>query len=222
MGNPKYKIVIAEENNLLREGLRHLINSDDSLECIEVADDLSDATEKCIRLSPDIIIADASSNLEVAEWIKIIHNRMPQIAIAILVSEGSFQSILNLLEAGANAVLSKDDTNYDNLFEVFKAITKGYTVIRSDIISDLIQMLQEGKYGSTHSGVEILHYRELQVLKLAGKGLSNKEISSELGISSNTVGTHFINIYRKLGVQSRTEAVLTGLKQQLFTLEELS
>lgn len=222
MNAQKYKIVIAEPNNLLREGLRHIINSNDSLQCIEVANDLSEATEKCIRLSPDIVIADASGNLEIIEWVKIIHNRMPQIAIAILINEGSFQNILNLLEAGANAVLSKEDTNYDTLFDVFKSITSGYTVLRSNVIRDLIQMMQEGKYGSTHSGIEMLHYRELQVLKLAGKGFSNKEISSELGISSNTVGTHFINIYRKLGVQSRTEAVLMGLKQQLFTLEELS
>ena len=107
--------------------------------------------------------------------------------------------VLNLLENGATALLSRH-TSHEDFCKILHLVFGGYNIVAAEISGAALQTFVDHKHKFRLAN-EMLHDRELQVLKLAGKGLSNKEIAKELCISCNTVGTHFINISRKIGVQ---------------------
>ena len=127
--------------------------------------------------------------------------------------------ILASLEAGAAGYLLKNVSLRD-LISAVRSVHAGKGVFDLKATSKILRRLAPGK-GEERRGLGELHRRELEVLKLAGKGMSNKEIAAELSISERTVQTHLTNIFRKLEVGSRTEAVLHGLKEGWFTLDDL-
>jgi DNA-binding NarL/FixJ family response regulator len=157
------------------------------------------------------------NGIEATRHIKAV---APSIAILVLTAYDSDQYIFAFLEAGAAGYLLKD-VSVDKLIDAIRAVHAGESVLHPAITRKVINRFSrsEDKSG-TRSGLDQITERELEVLGLAARGMSNRDIAHELSISVRTVQTHLSNIFNKVGVGSRTEAVMYGLRAGLITLED--
>jgi DNA-binding NarL/FixJ family response regulator len=158
------------------------------------------------------------NGIEATRQIKAV---APGIAILVLTAYDSDQYIFAFLEAGAAGYLLKD-VQVDELVEAIRAVHAGESMLHPAIARRVInRFAQPEKEAKTvHIALDQLTEREIEVLKLAAKGMSNRGIAEELIISDRTVQTHLTNIFNKMGVGSRTEAVVHALRRGWITLED--
>jgi len=215
------RILLADDHALVRQGTRELLDKQADLEVVAEAGDGREAVQLAIKKRPDVVIMDFAmpflNGIEATRQIKAV---APSIAILVLTAYDSEQYIFAFLEAGAAGYLLKD-VSVDELVRAVRAVHAGESIlhpaITRKVISRFARPIDQGKSGSEP---EHITDRELEVLRLAARGLSNREISTTLDISVRTVQTHLSNVFNKMGVGSRTEAVMFGLRNGLITLED--
>lgn len=209
------KILLADDHPLFREGLYRLFQDENGLECVGMAADGEEAVRLTQELKPDISVIDVNmpglTGIDAAKQIKAT---CPKTAVLMLSAYNYNHYIVASIQAGADGYLLKN-TPRRELIEAIKMINSGKGIFN-------IEVLRRISGDGARPNVKELRERELDVLKLAARGLSNKQISSELNITDNTVGTHLVNIFRKLGIQSRTEAVLYSLKEGLISTDDIT
>ena len=220
MGN--IKILLVEDHVVVREGTRQLLEREHDLEVIGEAGDGEEAVRLAAQLIPDVIIMDISmpklSGIEAAKQIKTL---LPSVAVLILTAYDYDEYIFSLLEAGAAGYLLKSVSG-DELIDAIRAVKAGEPVLHPIVIRKLMTRFGPSATTPTETRpLELLSEREMEVLRMAASGLSNKAISDGLFISVRTVQAHLRSIFNKLGVGSRSEAVLYGLRRGWFTLEDL-
>lgn len=212
--------MIADNHPAFREGLCQLLEGEEDLKCIAKPEDGEEAVRLAKELAPDVAIIDVAmpklNGIEAAKQIKVA---CPNTAILMVSAFGYESYVLASLRAGAAGYLLKS-APLRELTNAVHSVQAGEGVFDLKAASKILQRLSAEK-GEEKRSPEELHRRELQVLKLAAKGISNKQIASKLSISERTVQTHLVNIFRKLGVGSRTEAVLHALKEGWLTLDDL-
>jgi DNA-binding NarL/FixJ family response regulator len=218
------RILLVEDHAVVREGTAELLNRQADLEVVGEAGDGQTAVEMAAKLKPDVILMDVQMPvLDGIAATKQIKAKQPTIAVLALTAHDEDQYIFALLEAGAAGYLLKTVRGME-LIEAVRAVHRGEAALHPTVAKKLLgrfAVKQEPvKHDSTPPS-ESLTERELEVLRLAGSGLSNKEIADKLVLSPRTVQAHFANIFAKLEVGSRTEAVLQGLKRQLINLSDL-
>ena len=219
----KIRIVFAEDHVLVREGTRQLLDRHEDLEVIGEGADGIEAVELVRRLSPDIVLLDISMpRMNGIEATKRIKEFAPQTSILILTAYDDDQYVFALLEAGAAGYLLKDVSG-DELVRAIRAVHAGEPVLHPAIVRKVLDRVVRDQKASARSPVdgESLSDRELEVLRLAARGLSNAGIAQELDLSTRTVQVHLTHIFAKLGVGSRTEAVITALRRGWFSPGEL-
>ncbi len=216
----KIKVMVVDDHPAFRDGLSRLLQEENDLEVVATPGDGKEAVELAPKLKPDVIVMDISMpNMNGIEAAKIIKNEAPEIAI-LMVSAYSYPSyVLAALRAGAAGYLLKN-APLQELTKAIRLISAGEGVFDMKVTGNLLRRLAMDKT-EKRKDIEELHPRELQILTLAAKGLGNKEIATQLEISERTVQTHLVNLFRKLRVSSRTEAVLQGLRQGWLTLDDL-
>ncbi len=214
-------ILIADDHPAFREGIRKLLDEREDTDVIGEADDGADAVKLAKELKPDLVIMDITMpKLSGIDATKQIKAELPGTTI-LLVSGYSYDSyIIAALRAGAAGFLSKGSRNSE-LLNAIDSIRIGEPVMDPTLAFKVLRSLVPGDDLDGRPQLEELHERELEVLKFAAKGMTNKAIADELVISDRTVQTHFANIFRKLNVSSRTEAVLRALKEGWLTPEDL-
>lgn len=217
----KIRLLIADDHPTFREGLARLLEDEEDLECVAKSADGIEAVKLAEELRPDVAVVDVSMpNLNGIEATRQIKAACPTTAV-IIVSAFDYQSyILSSLQAGAAGYLLKD-TPLPELISAIRLVHKGGSVLDLKATDKIVRHLATGE-GSSKTGLELLQPREAEILKLAAKGMSNKEIARELFISERTVQTHLVKIFRKLGVSSRTQAVLHALSGGWLTMDDLS
>jgi len=217
----KIRLLIADDHPAFREGLSRLLEDEEDLECVAKSADGIEAIKLAKELRPDVAIIDISMpNLNGIEAARQIKAACPTIAI-LMVSAFDYQSyILASLQAGATGYISKD-TPLADLVRSIRLVHKGDSVLGLKATDKIVRHLAGG-VDSNKTNLEQLNQRELEILRLIAKGMSNKEIAGELIISERTVQTHLVNIFRKWGVNSRTQAVLNGLREGWVILGDLS
>jgi DNA-binding NarL/FixJ family response regulator len=219
----KIRIMLAENHVVVREGTRQLLDNEDDMEVIGEAGDGEEAVELAHQLRPDVIIMDVSmpkfSGIEATRQIK---ERDPSTIILILTGYDYDEYIFNLLENGAAGYLLKDVSG-DELIQAVRKVYAGEQALHPVVVRKLINRFKSHTpYDSSQAHLlNILSEREMEVLKAAAKGLGNKEIGQILFISIRTVQAHMRSIFNKLGVSSRSEAIIYGLKHGWFKLEDL-
>ncbi len=219
----KIRIIFAEDHVLVREGTRQILDREKDLEVVGEAADGIEAVELVKRLTPDLAILDIAmprmGGIEATRQIKKI---APLTSVLILSAYDDDQYVFALLEAGAAGYLLKDVSG-DELVRAIRAVHSGEPVLHPAIarkVLDRVVQRQQAAAGSPVDG-ESLSDRELEVLRLAARGLTNAGIAQELDLSTRTVQVHLTHIFAKLGVGSRTEAVITALRHRWFNLEDL-
>lgn len=213
------RVVLAEDHALMREGTRSILEQHSDLRVVGEAEDGQQALDLIKRLQPDVIVLDIRMpKLNGIEVVRRMNECCPNTKALMLTAYDDDDYVLTLMEAGASGYLLKT-TQPAELVESIRIIHSGEPVLHP-VIAAKIARLWAQHMTSTKKGLgEQLSPRELEVLRLAAKGLRNKTISNSLGISVRTVEGHFNNIFAKLGVSSRIEAILYAVSRHLVILK---
>jgi NarL family two-component system response regulator LiaR len=215
-------VLLAEDHVITRQGIRRLIEDEKGVTVIGEASDGEEAVQMVTDLRPDIVIMDIAmpklNGIEATRQIKLLS---PRTAVLILSAYDDDEYVFALLKVGAAGYLLKNVSG-DELTRAIRAVYKGEPVLDPMVARKVMNYFKlPGKGRGLEKPSEHLSNRETDILKLAAKGMTNKDIADKLHLSNRTVEGHLRTIFNKLGVGSRTEAVLYGLRKGWFTLEEL-
>jgi DNA-binding NarL/FixJ family response regulator len=210
------KILIVDDHPVVREGIGSMLKREPDFRIVGEALNGLDAIEKARLLTPDVILMDLRMpELDGVEAIKRIKEEMPETKFIILTTYSDDEYIFKGIAAGARAYLLKDAPRAE-LFKAIRAVSTGESLIQPVIASRVLDKLAELSKKTPAS--ETLSEREIEVLELMAKGVSNKDIGEQLSITQSTVKTHITSIFQKLNVATRTEAVTTALKRGIIQL----
>ena len=214
----KTKIVLAEDHALMREGTRRILSQYPEFEVVGEAEDGQQAIDMIDCLRPDVAILDIRMpKLNGIDVVRRMKESGATTKSLILTAYDDDVYVLALMDAGASGYLLKTAHEKD-LVDSVKSVASGEAVLHPAIAAKIARLWAQRGSGM-QTPVEQLSHRELEVLLLAARGLRNKAIASELNISIHTVEGHLNVIFAKLGVSSRTEAVLYALSRHMVTLE---
>ncbi len=217
----KITVLLADDHVITRQGIKLLLETEPDLLVVGEAGDGEEAVRLAAQLKPDVIVMDiAMPKLNGIEATKQIKQILPTTAVLVLSAYDDDNYIFDLLKAGAAGYILKHTTG-EALTSAIRAVSKGEPILDTAIAQRVINYFRSpGKTQNIEETSE-LSKREADILKLAAKGMNNKDIADALHLSKRTVEGHLRTIFTKLGVGSRTEAVLYGLRKGWFGLEEL-
>jgi two-component system, NarL family, response regulator LiaR len=211
------RVLIADDHAIVREGLRWLITTEPGMELIAEAADGSEAVQKARALRPDVILLDlVMPQLDGIAAIVQIKRENPDARILVLTSFADDERVFAAVKAGALGYLLKDSLPKD-LLQGIRDVYEGELAIQPAIANKLMRELQRSARLSSEAPVaqEPLTEREVEVLTLVARGLSNQAIAEKLQISERTARTHVSNILDKLHLENRTQAALYALREGL-------
>jgi NarL family two-component system response regulator LiaR len=221
MGN--INVLLAEDHLVTRQGIRRLIEDEDDLKVVGEAGDGEEAVRLTTELKPDVVVMDVAmpnlNGIDATRQIKLMH---PEVAVLILSAYDDDEYVFALLKVGAAGYLLKSVSG-DELIRAIRAAYKGEPILCPAIAKKVMNYFHlDGKVHITEATGEYPTNREMAIIKLAAKGMTNREIAEKLHLSIRTVEGHLRIIFNKLGVDSRIEATLYGLRKGWFTLENLN
>jgi NarL family two-component system response regulator LiaR len=219
---PRTRILIADDHAVLREGMRNLLEKEKDLEVVGEASDGEEAASLGAELKPDVVLMDiVMPKLSGIEATKLIKQASPATAILVLTAYSDIRYIIGLLEAGACGYLLKSARGCD-IVGAIRAVRSGDSVLDPVITRKLLERAMGSPAGSGEPGAKgLLSQREIEVLRLAASGMSNKDIAKQLFVTMRTVKAHLANIFNKIGCGSRTDAIIKGLKEGYITLDDI-
>jgi NarL family two-component system response regulator LiaR len=218
----KIKILIADDHAVVRDGTRRILEQEADLGVVAEASDGEEAVRLATSFKPDVAIIDiAMPKLDGIEATRQIKALCPAVTVLILTAYDDDQFIFSLLEAGAAGYLLKSVRGQE-LIDAVRAVHAGESVLHPSIARKVLNrfVLAPDK-PQEKAPLEVLSEREMEVIRLATRGLSNQDIAEELHLSIRTVQGHLGHIFNKLQVSSRTEAVVRALKEGWVTLDDV-
>jgi len=220
----KIRVLLAEDHALVRHGIRELLQREEDIEIVGEVGDGEEAVQLAERLEPDVILMDISMpKLDGIAATRRIKGSHPYISVLVLTAYDNEEFIFALLEAGAAGYLLKN-VQSRQLINAIRAVYDGESVLHPDIAKKVLSRLSLGTGKRPGQGKQekekLLTERELEVLGLGAEGLANKQIAAELLLGERTVQTHWRNIFNKLGISSRTEAIVRGLSKGWITMRQ--
>lgn len=209
------RVVIADDHGVVRKGIRELLAEEPDIAVVGEAKTGYEAIDLAVALQPDVVVMDiAMPELSGVDATRQIRAQVPSVRILVLTAYDDEPYIYGLLDAGASGYVLKTAESRD-VVRAIRAAAAGQSSLDPAITARLVARATQGQ-----PTITTLTDRERDVLRRAAQGLTNKQIGAELQISDRTVQNHLANIYAKLGVASRTEAVTEGLQRGIIRLGE--
>ena len=208
MESEHIRVYLVDDHAILRMGLADMLNREPGIDVVGSASSAMEALEALAVEDVDVLLTDLrmpemSGDALIAE----VRRRMPNIGVGILTTYHYDEDVFRSVKAGAMAYILKSAT-MDQILDAIRCLKAGDTWFPSQISKQLTQKLSRAS----------LSEREIQVLRLAAKGLRNREIGAELCISENTVRNHIVSVMEKLGTTYRAEAIAIGIRQGIVRL----
>lgn len=204
----KTRIILADDHHIVRAGIRQLLESEKDIQVLAEAGDGEEAKALIQAHQPDVAVLDIqmpkASGIEVTRWVRA---HLPQVGVLILTAYDDDPYVMAVLQAGANGYVLKTAKTHD-LIQAVRDVHEGKSALDPGITRKLMANIFNRR---DKPAVEPLTDRELDVLRLAAKGFTNKAIGVQLSISDRTVQGHLAHIFAKLQATSRTEAVMRAV-----------
>jgi DNA-binding NarL/FixJ family response regulator len=216
------RVILVDDHAILRQGTAELLRREPGLEVIGEAGDGQHAVELVELLRPDVVVMDVRMpGVSGVEATQRIHASWPAVQVLVLTAHDDDEYVFSLLEAGASGYLLKSAPVSD-LVKAIRQVKAGESPLDPAVARKIVSRVG-GAHERTPAGgesalVEELSARELEVLRFLAQGMSNRAIGEALFISDRTVQAHLTNIYAKMGVTTRLDAVLTAIRRGLLTL----
>ncbi len=211
------RVLLADDHAVVRKGIRDFLQEDETLHVIGEANDGEEALSLIQRDAPDVAVFDIQMpRLNGLDATRRVKKEFPNVQVLILTAYDDDPYLFAALQAGASGYLLKT-SSAEELLHAVHAVAEGETALSPAIAKKLVR--RAAGHSEQEDIIEPLTERELDVLRLAAQGLGNKQIGATLNISDRTVQGHLANIYAKLHVATRTEAVMFAVRQKWITLE---
>jgi len=213
------RVVLADDHAVVRRGIREFLEEEGDIVVVAEAGDGAQAVALVAELQPEVAILDIQmpvlTGIEATRRIRAEH---PGVKVLVLTAYNDDPYIFALLQAGAHGYLLKT-ADSSQLAGAVRAVQRGEPALDPSVTRRMVEQLTAGRPAGAAGIAETLTERELEVLRLAARGLTNKAIGQALGISDRTVQGHLANLYAKLDAGSRTEAVTEGLRRGWIVIE---
>jgi len=215
----KIRVLLADDHVLVRQGIRQFLEGEPDIEVIAEAGDGAQALRLIEQHRPDVAVLDIRMpNVTGVEATRRIQERFPDVRVLILTAYDDDPYVFALLQAGADGYVLKTASS-DELVRAVRTVHSGSSALSPEIAAKVVRQMTSRRPVGAAGQVESLTERELDVLRLAAQGKTNRAIGSMLGISHRTVQGHLASIYGKLNVNSRTEAVTEALRRGWIVIE---
>jgi DNA-binding NarL/FixJ family response regulator len=202
------KVILADDHHMVRAGIRQLLESEQDIQVLAEAGDGEEAKSLIQQHKPDVAVLDIqmpkASGIEVTRWVRA---HLPEVGVLILTAYDDDPYVMAVLQAGANGYVLKT-AKTDDLIQAVRDVYEGKSALDPAVTRKLMSNIFRHP---EKISVESLTERELDVLRLAAKGFTNKAIGVQLNISDRTVQGHLAHIFAKLQATSRTEAVMRAV-----------
>ena len=210
------KVMIADDHVLMREGIKQLLEFDESIEVIAQAGDGVECLELLKKVHPDVLLLDINMpNKNGIETLQEIHDKKMNLKVLMLTVHNELEYLIKAVDIGVDGYILKD-SELCELKKAIQAVIDGESYIQPSLIPLLnAKMIDRNK---DNVKIESLTRRELDVLKLLAVGMYNKEIAEQLNISERTVKNHVSNIFKKICVTDRTQAAVFAIRNNLITI----
>ena len=209
----RLRVLLAEDHAVVREGTRQILEHDPDITVVGEADNGADVVALAARLSPDVVLLDLSlpvmNGVEATRRIRAVQ---PAPHVLILSAYDDEDYVVAAIEAGASGYLLKT-AHAGDVIAAIRAVARGEVVLHPLIARRLVTRATDGRER------EPLTSRELEILRLSARGRRTKEIAEQLALSTRTVEAHFTAIFNKLGVSTRTEAIVHAASRGWVSLE---
>jgi DNA-binding NarL/FixJ family response regulator len=215
------RVAVVDDQRLFARGLSGLVDMLPETEVVGIAYDGEEAVELCRKEEPDVVLMDISMpKVDGISATREIRDLLPQTAVIILTAHEDDEHVFEGIKAGAQGYLLKD-AELEDLSRAIRTVYAGATIIAPDLAQKMLNTFQSRESPTGKRLVPPLTERELEVIRALAQGKSDRQIAHSLGISEKTIGNHTSNIYRKLHIFDRTQAVIYAVREGVIDVEEL-
>lgn len=218
-GGGAIRVLIVDDQALFRRGLHVVLGTEEHIDVVGEADDGEEAVALAERLAPDVVLMDVRMpRLGGIDAARRIRELAPSTRILMLTVSDEEEDLYEAIKAGANGYLLKE-ISVEEVAEAVRAAVQGQSLISPSMASKLLNefnSLARRAAEQEQAPTPVLTARELEVLRLVARGMSNREVAAALFISDNTVKNHVRNILEKLHLHSRMEAVMYAVRRRLL------
>lgn len=209
-------LVLVDDHNLLREGIKQLLEFNDDMKVVAEYDNGQAVIDNIQSINADIILLDINMpNVNGLDVLSYIRNNNIPIKVLLLTVHSEVEYLAKANEIGVEGYILKD-AGFDELRSAIFTIYEGNNYIQAKLIPSLNNYLI--RKDNDDEIISSLTVRELEVLKLVAVGGTNKDIADKLGISERTIKNHISNIFKKIGVSDRTQAAVFSIKNNLVSI----
>ena len=211
----RYRIILADDHEMLRQGLKGLLDQDPQFSVVAQAQDGEDLLEKLKKNKCEVAVLDLSMpNMDGIQALKVIKEKYPKVKVLVLTMQKDHEHFKHAISAGASGYLLKDEA-FDQLSMAIRMIMRGKEFVSSSVAKLLTDRYIRSLDDNESPSLEILTKREMQILKCIVNGYANKKIAAKLNLSIRTIEAHRLNLTNKLGIKNTAGLVKFAISKGL-------